>query len=149
MPEWAQAQAQAAEAIGAGFVTQADRQAQLAAEMSPQGRAAARIERRQEYEAAKGAEISRAAAEYEAGMGGRSISSGAAMRVLESGTGVAADEYRKNTEELRAMRMELKALGRNLLAGRRRSELEASIAEKSVRQLQLIEAHTMTQESSQ
>jgi hypothetical protein len=149
MPEWAQTQAQTAEAIGAGFVTKADRQAQMAAGMSMQGRAAARIERRQEYAAANAAEISRAAAEYEAGMGGRGISARAAISILESGKGLGAEEFQKNTEELRAMRMELKALGRNLLAGRRRSELEASIAEKSVRQLQLIEAHTMTQESSQ
>jgi len=149
MPEWAQAQAGRPVDIGGAMVTQQDRIRQLAYDMSPEVRAAERIERRQSAEAGYAAEIADRAMRIEAGQSPRPLSEGASMYILQQGKSSEAEEFRKNTEELRGLRQELKALGTSLRTRAARSDIDARIAEKSARQLALIEAARSASERSQ
>jgi hypothetical protein len=149
MPEWAQAHAGKPADIGESMVPASARQAALAVALSPEVRAAERIERRQAGEAAAKAELEDRAMRIAAGQAPRALSEGTAMYVLERGKSAEAEEYRRNTEELRSLRKSLEQLGRGMHTRAARSEIDSKIAEKSARQLSLIEANRIATESGQ
>lgn len=174
MPEWAQAEAGKPADIGEAMVTQQDRIRQLAYDMSPEVRAAERIERRQAAEAGYKAEIADRAMRVEAGQSPRPLSEGAAMYILQQGKSDESDEFRKLSDELKKLREQMEKAdtgpagqwhmseaGKNLIVmpfardqyersqRSERARIDAMIAEKASRQLALIEAARSASERSQ
>lgn len=155
LPDWARPQSRVgarirAEVAGKGLlVTAADRQAQLAADLSMRGRAARSIEQDRTEVHGYLDEIEAAAIAREAGATPRPLSTGAAEHILRNSQSPEAEELRKIEATLRELLQEQRRTSRQATFRGRQSDTDAAIAELSARKAQIIQAHTMTQESSQ